>query len=188
MAVWSTVGSVGVASSADQSKLLLFKSVVQLGPGTGVIVARPSEHVGVPVSSDPSGGPAFTRPGTFVSALIRYGVDVSRDALVTGVGGMRIRYRDGDGFVIAQLWSVDFHTGEESVLLGFDSRFNGTAKDSFQTKISLTKDGGPIVVSGVNVAFYIQLTLAVFHPVEVPVAFPPAVSAIELGVEAQSTP
>ena len=187
MAVWSTVGSVGVASAADQSKLLLFNSVVQLGPGTGIVVGGASARGGFSTSSSQAGSELRTF-GTLETAIIRYGVDVSRDALVGGVNGMRIRYRDGDGFITAQLIAVDFHTGVESPLLGFDSRSFGPPKDSFQTRLAITAEGGPVVVSGVNVAFYIELTLAVFQRVAVLVPFPPAVSAMELGVETQSTP
>jgi hypothetical protein len=189
MAVWSTVGSVGVASAADQSKLLLFNSVVQLGPGTGVVVGGGGASELREFSTSSSQARAELRTfGTLETAIIRYGVDVSRDALVGGVNGMRIRYRDGNGFLTARLIAVAFDTGIESILVGFDSRSFGPPQNSFQTRLAITAEGGPIVVSGENVAFYIELTLAVFQQIAVPVAFPPAVSAMELGIETQSNP
>lgn len=188
MAVWSTVGSVGVASAADQGKLLLFNSVVQLGPGTGIAGGGggASELKDFSTSSSPVRVDLRTF-GTLETALIRYGVDVSRDALVSA-NGMRIRYRDGDGFLTARLISVDLNTGIESPLLAFDSRSFPVPKNSFQTRFAVTAEGGPIVVSGVNVAFYIELTLALFQQIGVLPAFPPALSAMELGVETQSNP
>ena len=82
MAVWSTIGSVGVASAADLSKLLFLNSIVQLGPGTGGGISNP----GVSVTARSPAAPSLITLGTQVSAVIRYGVDVSRDAFVTVEG------------------------------------------------------------------------------------------------------
>jgi hypothetical protein len=178
MAVWSTVGSVGIASAVDQNKLLLFNSVVQLGPGTGGV--SKSLDVSGGVGAESLGVPALSTLGNQVTAVIRYGVDVSRDALAQGVNGIKIRFRDGDGFVVARLIAVDIDSGVESVLLGFDSR-GESRSDSFRTQFNVLPGGFP--PTSVHSAFYVELTLSVFQRIAVPVAFPPAVSAIELGVE-----
>jgi hypothetical protein len=178
MALWSTVGSVGVASAADLSKLLFVNSIVQLGPGTG--------GISNPVVSAAAKTPAeraISLPGTQVTAVIRYGVDVSRDALLTGANGLRIRYRDGSGVVIARLITIDMDTGIESGLMSFDSRVDSVASESFQVKFAVNPGGAPLSPVALHAAFYIELTLSVVHPLGGLVAFPPAVAAIEVGVE-----
>jgi hypothetical protein len=45
VAVWSTIGSVGVASAADLNKLLFLNSTVQPGPGTGGEMSNPEVSV-----------------------------------------------------------------------------------------------------------------------------------------------
>lgn len=173
MSAWSTVGSVGVASAADQSKLLLFNSVVQLGPGSGGVVNR-----GRPAPGSPSGA-ELRLPGTQVTAVIRYGVDVSPETL-DGVGGMQVRYRDGDGNITAQLIAVNFDTGVEQGLIFFDSASFPPPKESFQTRLAQIPGGVTLTVSNENAAFYVELTLSVFQPAITLVPFPPAVSAISL--------
>ncbi|MFZ1007060.1 MAG: hypothetical protein WAN65_09495 [Candidatus Sulfotelmatobacter sp.] len=182
MAVWSTVGSVGVASAADQTKLVLYGSVVQLGFGTGVVNIN-TNTLEAKRRADPGTSPAVPAlMGTQQTAVMRYGVDVPENSLALGTNGMRIRYRDGDGFVLAKLIAVDIDTGVESVLLGFDSAGSSNS-NSFQTGGGLTFEGGPLPPLSTHTAFYIELTLSVFQRVALPVGFPPAVSAIELGVE-----
>jgi hypothetical protein len=185
MPLWSTVGSVGIASAADQSKLLLFNSIVQLGPGTGVIVGGAAESEGISTSSRPS-EPHLQVLGNVINAVIRYGVDVPRETLA-GTAAMRIRYRDGNGIVLARLVTVDFASGAESTLIAFDSRSFGAPKSTFQTRFATPAQGGPIVVPSENVAFYIEVTLSLFERIGVPVlvAFPPAVAAMALGFEIQ---
>jgi hypothetical protein len=179
MAVWSTIGSVGVASAADLSKLLFLNSIVQLGPGSGGGLSNPGESL---TARSPA-SPSLITLGTQVSAVIRYGVDVSRDAFVTGVNGIRIRYRDGSGFVVARLICVDMDTGVESVLIGFDSRVDGNPSDAFQEKFIVLSGGAPLSPVAQRPAFYVELTLSVLQPISGLVAFPPAVVAIEVGVE-----
>ena len=183
MPLWSTVGSVGTASAADQSKLLLFNSVVQLGPGTGVLVGGAAESGSISTSSR-SSDPNVQVLGTVINAVIRYGVDVPRETLA-GTAAMRIRYRDGNGVVLARLVMVDFDSGAESTLIAFDSRNFGAPKPAFQTRFATPAQGGPIVVPSENVAFYIEVTLSVFERVGVLVGFPPADAAMALGFEIQ---
>ncbi|MBV8138629.1 MAG: hypothetical protein JO121_23825 [Deltaproteobacteria bacterium] len=168
-----------MASAADLSKLLFLNSIVQLGPGTGGGLSNP----GANATAKSPAAPSLITLGTQVSAVIRYGVDVSHDAFVTGVNGIGIRYRDGNGFVVAQLICVDMDTGVESVLIGFDSRVDGTHSDTFQEKFAVLPGGAPLSPIAQRPAFYIVLTLSVLQPISGLVAFPPAVAALEVGVE-----
>src|SRR6266568_8717022 len=167
-AIWSTVGSVGIASSADASKLVIFDSIVQLGPGTGIAGSIPAARI--------AGTPRIA--GNLVTAVVRYGVDALDK--ISEVAGLKLRFRDGNGFVTARLIAVDRSTGAESPMVGFDSRVGyGNPSDSFRVLKSTTPDGKPIVIPSGAAAFYIELTLSAFEQIQV-LPFPPAVSVIEL--------
>jgi hypothetical protein len=74
--------------------------------------------------------------------VIRYGIDVSCNAFVTGVNGLRILYQDRSRFVLVRLICADIDTGVESVLIRFVNRVNGSPPDAFQEKFTVLEGGG----------------------------------------------
>jgi hypothetical protein len=168
--------SAGVASAADLGKLVFANSIVQLGLGIGGIS-------GASATAKSAEAPALSIRGTLVAAVIRYGVDVSRRDFVTQANGIRVRYRDGSGFVVVRLVVVDMDTGVESDLQGIDSRVGFNPSDVFRVVSSINEGGAPLSPVPNHPAFYIELTLGVLQPPNGLVPFPPAVQAIEVGVE-----
>jgi hypothetical protein len=173
------VGSVGTVDPRDISKVVFAGSIVQLGFGIGGLeTAATSGAVAARVTLFPE-----------VTATIRYAVPPEG---VTGVAlgelALLLRYRDGDGRVVATLTEVavpparpgEPTTVAETPLLQFDSAdpsFGGSSQ-SFRTHVAqlpVPSDlSGHILDFGQN-DYYIALSLT--GP-EVPFRQPPAVSEI----------
>jgi hypothetical protein len=164
---WSTVGSAGTSNATDLSKLILFNSVVQLGPGIA--------------GAMPSAVPAARGLGTTVSSVVRYNV-TPVDGVANPGGrsyGLRLRFRDGDGHVVARLIQVNIENGTETPVVTFDSRTTGrNPQPGFQT---VTQAAASPELDFLEHAYYVELTLSVLEPLPgMIVASPPAVSIIQL--------
>lgn len=159
---WSSAGSAGTVDVADISKVAFANSVVQL-QGVDLVVNQTPELA------------AF--PAVQTQAVIRYGVTPVQWAL-TGVElGLRLRYRDGSGRVVAVLIEVDIATGIEKAATNFDSQAPGlTPSNAF--RVSLPGPG--TVLDFTDHAYYVELTLTASSRPPIPILFPPKVSVIQL--------
>ncbi len=92
---------------------------------------------------------------------------------------LRLRYRDGDGWIVARLVQVNLETGAESQLVHFDSRgFDVYGNEEFVVKSLGASYTGEL--DFVGNAYYVELTLsALVSPIR-PLPYPPAVSIIQL--------
>jgi len=180
-----TVASIGVINPQDITKVVVAGSVVQLGAGiVGVESAAADVALAVHL---PAALP--------ISATIRYDVP-SEDVAGHKLGDLtlQIRYRDGDGRVVATLIEVDRAnpvteppdpgTVREQALLQFDSA-NVSAPPgpftSFRTRMVGLPVGDPLFDHVLDIdsnAYYIALTLS--GPGVVVAVHPPAVSTLGL--------
>jgi hypothetical protein len=173
--LWSCVGSAGVVNPPDLGKVIFNNSIVQLGP------SAPSGGV---IESENRLGSEARIAGETITATIRYGV-VPVEGLYVGVDrrppldlALALRYRDGSGYVVAKFIQVTLNDGTEYPIFTFDSRQIQPARDVFQRQYS---DWQSVPVDFVMCAYYVELTLgATEQPNGLPLAFPPAVSAIQL--------
>ena len=125
--MWSSVGSVGVANSADLNKVVLIGSIAQLGVGIGGTAgsasARIEERIGIPIPTE--------------TATLRYPVheaDLGEHA--TGLWDLTVHYRDGNGSVTVQLVQVAAETGMETAVVTLQSGAGFNRSNSFHDEIS----------------------------------------------------
>jgi hypothetical protein len=176
-----SVGSVGTVDPRDINKVVFAGSIVQLGFGVG----------GLESSAARMAPAARTIAFPHVTATIRYGVPPEGlSGSVLGNLALKLRYRDGDGRVVATLIEVAVppaRPGEpgtvvESPLLQFDSSdpdFGGSWV-GFRTHVAqlpIPSDLSEHVIDFDNNLYYIALSLT--GP-EFIIGYPPAVSAIEI--------
>jgi hypothetical protein len=92
-----------------------------------------------------------------ISAVLRYPVSqADLTSFNRGVADIQVRYRDGAGTVLVNLIQVSLTTGEETALLGLDSR-DYTPQNDFHVQFSPnTQFPG---VDFQNNAYYVALTL-----------------------------
>jgi hypothetical protein len=165
--LWSSVGSAGVVNLPDIGKILFNQSVAQLGPASPVVI-----H-----TVEPSALPTQT-----ITAIIRYGV-VPVDGVYipdSSLGiALKLRYRGGDGHVLAKLKQVNIETGVEALpILTFDSGPPMPASNDFQTQTSPVND---VELDFVTNAYYVELTLSLTEPrIARPPHYPPALSVVQL--------
>jgi hypothetical protein len=170
--MWSSVGSAGTVDVRDLGKVLFAKSVVQLGPG----IAPPV------LSTKATRTKAVKAAGTNVTATIRYGVTQEGfgGILEAGLVELNLRYRDGDGRVIASWIEVAIATGVETTLIKWDSTSFGLAPSpNFQVRFATNT--GILARRRLNFrdnAYYVSLSLSALKG-SVVLANPPAVSVIQ---------
>jgi hypothetical protein len=165
--IWSCVGSAGVVNPPDLGKVIFNNSIVQL--------------VGLNGASQVNGPATEARiDGETVTATIRYGV-VAVEGLYAGYYNparsfaLALRYRSGQGYVVARFIQVTLNDGLESPLLTFDSRLVPPGNE-FQQQYS---NWQLVPVEFVTCAYYVELTLTGPGGVVVPL-YPPGVSALSL--------
>jgi hypothetical protein len=179
-----TVASIGAINPQDISKVLIAGSVVQLG----------SDIVGVESAEADAAFAVHLPVLPPISATVRY--DVAPEGVTGQLGGLvlQVRYRDGNGRVVATLIEVDRSnpgpehpdsgTVREQALLQFDSANPdvGGPFTSFRTGVvSHAVFGDPLSSHEMDFgrnAYYIALTLS--GPGLVVAAHPPAVSTLGL--------
>jgi hypothetical protein len=170
--MWSSVGSAGTVDVKDLSKVIFAKSIVQLGPG----IAPPV------VTRKAASAKAVKVTGTKVTATIRYGVTQEGlgGLLQAGLVELNLRYRDGDGQVVASLIEVAIATGVETTLIKWDSTsFGVSPSPNFQVRF-VTNTGALArrLLNFRDNAYYVSLSLSA---VQGPIILrnPPAVSVIQ---------
>jgi hypothetical protein len=89
--------------------------------------------------------------------------------------GLKLRYRDGSGRVVAVLIQVDIATGTETNIATFDSEAF-TRSNQFQ----VNGPGLGTALDFSNNAYYVELTLTGFSNPPMVMLFPPKVSVIQL--------
>jgi hypothetical protein len=173
--LWSSVGSAGTVDVADQQNVIFYNSIVQLG------AASPGGII-----SEASIGP----PPVVVNAVVRYDV-TPVDGVFQGPEDivnftLRLRYRDGDGWLVARFIVVVIDTGVEVEYVRFDTRGTNLSgaplggNNNFVTNIGQAPSWGPIPLDFVDNTCYIELTLSAVIYGNRPLAYPPAVSVIQL--------
>ena len=170
--VWSSVGSAGAVNIADLGKVFLNGSIVQLGIGLGGGATAEAASVG-------ARAPFSTQP-VLTHAMVRYGVAPSDPLEVEGNPlGLRLRYRDGEGYVVARFIQVDLLTGTDFPLINWDSRkFPLTLE---RNNFRLNEEFGNVrALNFTSNAYYVELTLSALESPIRPLSFPPAVSIIQL--------
>jgi hypothetical protein len=178
--MWSSVGSAGTLDPANEGKILFDGAIAQLGVGLGGVVAAASARA--EARTEAAGRAFFPR----ISATIRYAVTTPDG--IDGVDSFKIalqlRYRRGDGQVLATLFQVPIPVPPndpgvviETPLNHFDSDIFGGAADSFQNGDVGNLVGGHIV-DFTNNAYYVAVTL--IAPNRPFLSVPPAVAAIRL--------
>lgn len=170
--MWSSVGSAGTVDVKDLSKVIFTKSIVQLGLG----IAPPM------VTNKVARAKPVKVMGTKVTATIRYGVTQEGlgGLLHPGLVELNLRYRDGDGRVVASLIEVAIATGVETSLIKWDSTSFGLSP-SPNFKVRFVTNTGALARRPLNFrdnAYYVSLSLSA---VQGPVVLrnPPAVSVIQ---------
>ena len=103
---WSSAGSAGTVNIADIGKVVFANSVVQL-QGIDLVFNQPT--------------PLADLPAVQTQAVIRYGVTPVEGVLNGQELGLKLRYRDGSGRVVAVLIQVDIASGTETRTATFDS-------------------------------------------------------------------
>jgi hypothetical protein len=175
--IWSTVGSAGTVDVADLNGVVFSGSIVQLG-------------LPEPTQIGPSTADAEERivvDGTQEQAVIRYNVTpvdglfpTAQSNPVGPVYNLTLRYRVGEGRIVAKLIQVGILTGEETTLINWD-----TASAIFLPEGNSwhTSDLGANSYVGsldfASNAYYIELTLSAVVGL-IPLKYPPAVSVIQL--------
>jgi hypothetical protein len=175
-----SVGSVGIVDPGDTGKVVCAGPVVQLGVGIGGLeppVAGAGDAVAARVSV------------LQTAATIRYPVPAEEPALssVLGLIALQLRYRSGDGRVIATLMEVavppggtgDPGTVSERTLLQIDSASLAASAFFLTANAHLPRDSALYdyqLAFGPNV-YYVTVTLT--KPAIV-IGQPPAVAALEL--------
>jgi hypothetical protein len=175
------VASTGVVNPADAHKIVCMGSIVQLGASIGGLE---SEAAVAP----PAGGQAAA-PFPQTSATLRYNVPPEGLQLSeVGAWELMLRYRNGNGRVLATLMEVDVPEGGpgqpdtvvERPLIGFNSSdpgFGG-ASPFFRTHRSgVPESPSTHTIDFGQHVYYISVTLS--GP-EVVVGVPPAVSSIQI--------
>ena len=176
--MWSSVGSVGTVDLADTSKINFSGSVAQLGRSIGVVEPAPVATAAL------AGG--VTRPK--ITATIRYGVTAfGLDGFALGDFNLRLRYRDGDGQVVATfieepipVGPTDPGTVVENSLIRFDSTsasFGGPS-NVFRTHDAKAATGQfKHLISFTGNVYYVDLVMTA---PAIQLGQAPAVSAIEI--------
>jgi hypothetical protein len=166
--LWSCVGSAGVVNLPDVGKILFNQSIAQLGPASPVVVHQ----------VEPSALPTQT-----ITAIIRYGVVPVGGVYIPPMSflgtALKLRYRGGDGHVLAKLKQVNIQTGVETPpIVTFDSGSPLPASNDFQTQNS---PANAVELDFMANAYYVELTLSLTEPrIARPPNYPPAVSVIQL--------
>jgi hypothetical protein len=176
MVIMYNVGSAGTVDPGDIAKVECIGSIIQLR-------GAPS---GVGLQSPPPAAAEVGIPQPEITATIRYAVSGEFDGWHLGDLMFVVRYRPGNGNVVAvlnevPLWSFappgeDPGTVTETTLLTFDAV---ETTDKFLT----SEEGGPTNTNANHVLnftenfYYVALTLSAPERV---VGTPPAVAAIEL--------
>lgn len=157
---WSSAGSAGTVDGADIGKVVFANSVVQL-QGFDLVIDQSKQLAALPAVQ--------------THAVVRYGVTPVEGVLNQAVLGLKLRYRDGSGRVVASLIEVDIATGTETPNARFDSQAF-TRSNAFQ----VNGPGLGMVLDFANHAYYVELTLTASSHPPVPILFPPKVSVIQL--------
>jgi len=159
---WSSAGSAGTVNIADIGKVVFANSVVQL-QGIDLVITQPTPLAGL--------------PAVRTEAVVRYGVTPVEGALNGQELGLKLRYRDGSGRVVAALIQVDIASGTETRTATFDSGAPGfTRSNAFQ----VNGPGLGTTLDFSNNAYYVELTLTGSAHPPMPMLFPPKVSVIQL--------
>jgi hypothetical protein len=109
--IWSTAGSAGTVDVADLTKVVFYGSVVQLGQAAPTIE-----------NSTPDAEEQIVVDGVQEQAVIRYNV-TPVDGLFPSAQSpapaytLTLRYRVGEGRIVAKLIQVGILTGEEMTLI-----------------------------------------------------------------------
>jgi hypothetical protein len=145
--MWSSVGSVGIANSADLNKVVFIGSIAHLGVGiggsAGSASARIEEGIGIPIPTE--------------TATLRYPVhEVDLGDHTPGVWDLTARYRDGNGSVTVQLIQVAADTGMETAVVTLQSGAGFNRSNSFHDEISQ----GTFGTNFEENAYYVAVTLA----------------------------
>ena len=167
--LWSCVGSAGTVGVADLGKVVLYNSVVQLGIGLAGAAGAEAASVAARAS--------FVPQGVLTDAVIRYGLTSTVAFELGHALELRLRYRDGDGHLIARFIQVEITTGAEQTLLLFDSRAFPPPSINFKMK---TQGASISPLNFNDHAYYIELTLSAFESPIRPLSYPPGVSIIQL--------
>ena len=181
--LWTTVGSAGTVDVADQEKVIFYNSVVQLGTGySGGRVGNAPGSLG----SEAGVAARIVKP-FLVSAVVRYNV-TAVDGVFPGEGAnlaLRLRYRDGQGWLVARFIQLNLALGSENVIGLFDTRGVNHLGDPLGGNNNFVVDyvnpGGLFDLDFTTDVYYIELTLSAMESVStIPLQYPPAVSAIQL--------
>jgi hypothetical protein len=163
--MWSSVGSTGVANSADLNKIVFIGSIAQLGVGiagtAGSASARIEERIGIVVPTE--------------TATLRYPVreqDLGDQA--PGVWDLTVRYRDGNGSVTVQLIEVALETGIEKMVAIFQSGVGYNRSNSFHNQLGQATFGTDFERN----AYYVAVVLTA-PSIELGVA--PAIQLMQIG-------
>ena len=178
--MWSSVGSAGTLDPSSVGKILFDGAIAQLGVGLGGVVVAASART--EARTEAAGRVFFPT----ISATIRYAVTAPDgiDGVDSYKVALQLRYRSGDGQVIATLFQVpmpvvpnDPGSVIETPLNQYDSNIYGGPVDTFQNG-----DVGNLVpghiIDFTNNVYYVAVTLiAPNRPI---LSVPPAVAAIRL--------
>jgi hypothetical protein len=182
--LWTTVGSAGTVDVADQEKVIFYNSVVQLGTGySGGRVGNAPGSLG----SEAGVAARIVKP-FLVSAVVRYNVTAVDGVFQTAPDQLtlRLRYRDGQGWLVARLIQLNLELGIENVIGLFDTRGVNHLGDPLGGNNNFVVDyvtpnnlGG--TADFTTDVYYIELTLSAMESVSsIPLQYPPAVSAIQV--------
>ena len=155
--MWSSVGSAGTLDPANEGKILFDGAIAQLGVSLIGVVGAPSAR------AEAAERLLFPR----ISATIRYAVTVPDgiDGVDSFKVGLQLRYRRGDGQILATLFQVpipvlpnDPGVVIETPLNQLDSDIVGGPGNSFQNAdvyyvaVTLTRPNRPFLSTAPAVA------------------------------------
>jgi hypothetical protein len=172
-------GSTGIVDPRDAAKVVFAGSIVQLGVGVSGLEEVAKEAFA-------AHAPAFPQ----TSATIRYDVPPEGvDGRTVGDLALQLRYRDGDGRVVATLTEVAVGEGSgqpgtvsERSLLTFDSASGnyGSASNNFRTHRSELGPGDPEAGHQIDFGSNVYYVVLVLSGPEGLVGQPPAMSSIAI--------
>jgi hypothetical protein len=178
-----SVASAGTVDPADAGKLVCIGSVLQLGQGLSALPPEAGGGQPPPVADEAA---HIALPS--LRATVRYAVAPDVGGMALNVLWLALRYRSGDGSIVASLFEVplfllgsalgdDPGTVSQTQLL----QFEGTASTTFRTDAAsgLGASDPAHVLDFANYAYYAEVSIA-SPAIESP--WPPAIAAVGVGL------